>query len=150
MHVQWKILWEKMFTNQSSFKLWNWTDLLFFNFYFGYSTVCNLTTVHVVTNKLVSFISLLCWRSFELAFNDISAFFLLSLALTWNILFLFLRNRCVAICDFKNKRETRPSYLSQRLLGLLLGTRKILASWPARLRKHFGSSPLLVSGMTNW
>lgn len=134
-----------MFTNHSSYKLWNWTDPLF--------TIFISVTVQFVTSQLLWQIglflsySLLCWRSFELALNDISAFFLLSLALTWNIRFFLW---FFVVFFLWNRRETRPSYLSYRLLGLLLGTRKILASWPARLRKHFGSSPLLVFEITNW
>ena len=122
----------------------NWSFI--FNFYFGYSTVCNLTTV--LTNKLVSFIQFALLKELWTGFRRYFCFLLIEPRSDVKHPFFF--SVCLLFLFLWNRRETRPSYLSQKLLGLLLGTRKILASWPARLRKHFGSSPLLVSEITNW
>lgn len=63
------------------------------------------------------------------------------------------------IRHFRNEKETGASSLSQRFLGLLLGTREILAnSWPARVPSKdprsncgtlFFSSSFLVSKVEN-
>ena len=112
----------------------NWSFI--YNFSFGYSTVCNLTTV--VTNGLVSFIQFALLKELWTGFQRYCCFLLIEPRSDVKHPFF--------VCGIGGKLGRA---IWERLLGLLLGTRKILVSWPARFRKHFGSSPLLVSEITN-